>query len=54
MNRQNYAGKIQTKPPKWATKEYKPVFRMPSEQHANYSNENDQSLPNVPINQHGP
>ena len=27
----NYGGRINAKPPKWATKEYKPVFRMPSE-----------------------
>ena len=32
----SYGGKMSTKPPKWATKEYKPVFRMPSEQNPDF------------------
>ena len=40
----NYSGKMSTKPPKWATKEYKPVFRMPSEQNAEFK-ESDSVFP---------
>ena len=39
-----YGGKMSTKPPKWATKEYKPVFRMPSEQNAEFK-ESDSVFP---------
>ena len=40
----NYS-KINMKPPKWATKEYKPVFRMQSEANPNFQSQ-ESSMPN--------